>query len=165
MFRVINPATEETIAEYEAHDENEIARRLEKAEATYRSWRATSFAERGKLLAATAEHLRGSGDKYAELMTREMGKPIAQARAEVEKCAWVCDYYAQEAEGILAFREIPTDAAQSGRTIRPVGARVGGDAVELSPLAGVSFRGAGAHGRQRGALEARLERAGLGPGD
>ncbi|WP_097007926.1 NAD-dependent succinate-semialdehyde dehydrogenase [Natronoarchaeum philippinense] len=93
-----NPATGEVIDEYETHDEDDVEQRLDAAAETASSWADTSIEQRQELLSDAADVLRDGADEYAELMTSEMGKPITEARAEVEKCAWVCDYYAERAD-------------------------------------------------------------------
>jgi succinate-semialdehyde dehydrogenase/glutarate-semialdehyde dehydrogenase len=109
---VVNPATGKTLHE---HDENpwpEVVAAIEVAHAAHRAWRRTSFEHRAERMRKAAEILRERTDRYAELMAREMGKPIGQGRSEVEKCAWVCDYYADEAAEHLA--PVPVDTPDSG---------------------------------------------------
>ena len=120
-MRSVNPATGEPIAEYPEHDPAEVQRRLERAAATFATWRRTSFAERSAILVSVARVLSQDRDRFARLMTIEMGKPIAQAEAEVEKCAWCCEHFAEHAERYLAPREIATDAARSLVRYDPLG--------------------------------------------
>jgi succinate-semialdehyde dehydrogenase / glutarate-semialdehyde dehydrogenase len=120
-MRSVNPATEELLAEYPEHDEAAIEERIARAESTFREWRLTSFAERATLMRMAAVMLRSRSARYAELMTTEMGKTIAAAEAEVEKCAWVCDYYAEHAERFLADEEVATDASRSWISYQPLG--------------------------------------------
>jgi acyl-CoA reductase-like NAD-dependent aldehyde dehydrogenase len=121
MMQAVNPATGELIREYPEHDEREVAARLAQAERAFESWRRFDFAERASYLAAVAGLLRASAGDLARLMTAEMGKPIAAAEAEVEKCAWVCDYYAEHAAGFLAAETVATDAAKSLIRYDPLG--------------------------------------------
>ena len=79
----------------------------------YLTWRTTSFEERARLMRAAGQVLRDERERFAALMTAEMGKTIAEARSEVTKCAWVCDYYADHAEEFLTPRQIATDASLS----------------------------------------------------
>jgi len=102
MNVTINPATGETIAEFELHDDRTVDAALDRAVAAQRAWRWTSHDERRALLKRLAEGFRRERDALAALVTEEMGKPIAEARAEVEKCALNCDFYADAAAGILA---------------------------------------------------------------
>jgi len=120
-LRSVNPATEELIAQYDEHDDQEIDRRIERAWTAFLSWRETSFAERAERMRAAAKVLRDDQDEWADVMTREMGKPIEQAEGEAEKCAWVCEYFAEQAEVFLAGEEIATDASKSGVRYDPLG--------------------------------------------
>jgi len=117
----INPATDEIIKEYEEMSSSEVADAIQDAHHAYLDWRTTSFDQRASLLKSAANILRERLDEYAELMAEEMGKPIAQGRAETEKCAWVCDYYAEHAAAFLADELVETDAAKSFVTYRPLG--------------------------------------------
>lgn len=83
-------------------------------------WRA-GFDARGGRLRALAEALRSRSEPLARRMAVEMGKPLAEGRSEVEKCAWVCEYYAEHAAGFLAPQEVETEAVQSGWVYRPLG--------------------------------------------
>lgn len=117
----VNPATGREIARYERHSEAEIERRLERAAKAFAAWRETSFAERASRFTALAERLRQRAHELAELMAREMGKPRAQGEAEIAKCAWVCEHYADRAETMLAPTDVRTDAAASRVVCRPLG--------------------------------------------
>ncbi len=121
-MKSINPATEEVIREYPEHDPGEAQRRLTQAEQAFHQWRRTPFSHRSDLLKQTAENLRRDIDEHARLMTAEMGKPIAESEAEVQKCAWVCDYFAENAERFLAPESIPSDAVHSFVRYDPLGA-------------------------------------------
>lgn len=102
MTVTINPATGETIAEFELHDDRAVDAALDRAVAAQRAWRWTSHDERRALLKRLAAGFRRERDALAAIVTEEMGKPIAEARAEVEKCALNCDFYADAAAGMLA---------------------------------------------------------------
>jgi len=119
--KAINPATEELIREYQEHDDAAIEAVLRKASDTFESWRNVPFARRSELMAKAAGVLRENLSRYAKLMTLEMGKTIVSAEAEVEKCAWVCDYYAENAERHLAPEIIETDASESFVRFDPIG--------------------------------------------
>ncbi|MFF7132807.1 MULTISPECIES: NADP-dependent succinic semialdehyde dehydrogenase [unclassified Streptomyces] len=101
----VNPANGETLKTYEAMGEEEIERRLQLAEATFRTYRTTSFEERARLLNRAAELLDDAGQDIARVMTTEMGKPVKQARAEAAKCAKAMRWYAEHAESLLADEE------------------------------------------------------------
>ena len=120
-MQAINPATEEPLRDYPEHDGAEAARRIERAAAAFPSWRDFTFAERAALLSRVGALLRGGRDAYARLMTEEMGKPIAAAEAEVDKCAWGCDFYAEHAQGFLAPETVKTDASRSFIRYEPLG--------------------------------------------
>ncbi|MER5515275.1 NADP-dependent succinic semialdehyde dehydrogenase [Streptomyces sp. NPDC002763] len=123
----VNPATGETLETFEAMDEDELERRLELAEATFRTYRTSAFAERARLLHRAAELLDADQDDIARTMTTEMGKPLAQARAEAAKCAKAMRWYADHAAELLADEEpAETDVKDSGASrvrvrYRPVG--------------------------------------------
>ncbi len=117
----VNPTTGVTIRTYDEPPPKEVAAIVEQVDAAFLPWRATSFAERAKLMQAAAQVMRSRKEEYARLMAEEMGKPIREGRAEAEKCAWVCDYYAENAEGFLGRERIETDASQSFVTFEPLG--------------------------------------------
>ncbi|MFC8347059.1 NADP-dependent succinic semialdehyde dehydrogenase [Streptomyces sp. NPDC057280] len=105
----VNPANGETLKTYEAMGAEEIERRLQLAEATFRTYRTTPFAERARLLHRAAELLDDMQQDIGRVMTTEMGKPVKQARAEAAKCAKAMRWYAEHAEALLADEE-PADA-------------------------------------------------------
>ncbi|MFE0676438.1 NADP-dependent succinic semialdehyde dehydrogenase [Streptomyces sp. NPDC058867] len=123
----VNPANGETLKTYEAMGAEEIERRLQLAEATFRTYRTTAFAERARLLNRAADLLDEDGADIGRVMTTEMGKPIRQARAEAAKCAKAMRWYAEHAEELLAD-EVPaaSDVRDSGASrvlvrYRPLG--------------------------------------------
>jgi len=113
----VNPATEETVETYEAATEADVEDALSRADEAFDSWRDRSIREREAHLERVAELLRERTDEYAELMTREMGKPIAQARAEVEKCAWGCEHYAQHASAYLSAEHYASPPGTTAKTV------------------------------------------------
>lgn len=117
----INPATEEVIAAYEETTPAQIESALADVSETFREWRGTTFEERADLLRAAAATLRANKGRYATLMTAEMGKPIVESEAEIEKCAWNCDYYAENGERFLASEDIATNARHSYVQFDPLG--------------------------------------------
>ena len=119
--RSINPATEEVIAEYEEHTPEQVDAMLAKSEAAARDWRRTTLDERAKVVRATGAHLRAQQAKYAGLITAEMGKPIVEAEAEIGKCAWCCDFYADNAASFLGDERIDSSARESYVAFRPLG--------------------------------------------
>lgn len=98
-----------------------MEQKVELAARTFKTWRKTSFAERAELVKKVAADLRARKQELGELVTLEMGRPITHAVAEVEKCAWACEYYATDAERLLQPELIPTDASQSGIRFDPLG--------------------------------------------
>lgn len=117
----INPATGEFIKSFPELNEEEISKIIDAGNETFLTWRETSFAERSKLMNEAAKVLRDKKNEYARGITTEMGKPIKQAVGEVEKCAWVCEYYAENAEKFLSKEFIETDAAESYVQFDPIG--------------------------------------------
>ncbi len=117
----INPATEEIMATYEDHPPEAIERALTAATDAFPDWRAHSFGERADLLRQAASYLREHKSRFARMITTEMGKPITQAEAEIEKCAWCCDYFAENGEAFLADREVATNALRSVVAFEPLG--------------------------------------------
>src|SRR5881628_3125980 len=120
-IRSINPATEELLAEFEPHTEVEVDRALEEARRAFRSWRSRSFAERSTLMRAAAVDLRREKARLAGIITAEMGKAIVEAEAEVEKCAWGLEYYAENAERFLAPEPRASTARESYVQFTPLG--------------------------------------------
>lgn len=112
-FKSINPYNGELIATHQAHTSEEINAMLEQSDNAFKSWRKVPIQERAKLMRKAAEFLREEVDIYAEMITKEMGKPISESRGEVKKCAWVCEYYAENTEDFLKDELIETDAAKS----------------------------------------------------
>ncbi|HZD10320.1 MAG TPA: NAD-dependent succinate-semialdehyde dehydrogenase [Candidatus Binatia bacterium] len=117
----LNPATNEQIREYEEHSPEDVRDIIRRANAAYLNWRETSFAVRANCMREAARILRDRADEFARLMTVEMGKPIKDGRSEAQKCAWVCDYYADNAESFLQRELVETDASKSFVTFRPLG--------------------------------------------
>lgn len=120
-IEAINPATEERIRTYEPMVWEQIESTIASMQKTFLSWRQTDFAERSKKMKAAARILRDEKDEFARLMADEMGKPLAQGKAEAEKCAWCCDYYADNAKKFLAPEIVETDASKSFISYQPLG--------------------------------------------
>jgi len=116
-----NPATGETLKTFPALDNTQVDTVLQQVGAASIGWAATPIAERVACLQRAAQQLRAQRDRYAALITLEMGKPIREARAEVEKCATGCEFYAQHAERLLADEIIATDAGKSYVAYQPLG--------------------------------------------
>src|SRR4030066_839081 len=116
-----NPANGETLKTFVALDNTQIDTALQQSSTASVGWAATSIADRSACLRSAAQKLRAQRDRYAALITLEMGKPIREARAEVEKCATGCEFYAQHAERFLAGEGIATDAGRSYIAYQPLG--------------------------------------------
>jgi len=117
----INPTTGETIRTYNGMTAEEAAAAVAQTHQTWLAWRKTSFAARAEPLRKTGAILRQRKDELAKLMALEMGKPLKQGVAEAEKCAWVCDHYAEHAEAYLAPDVVKTEAARSYVAFEPLG--------------------------------------------
>ncbi|MGC9008693.1 MAG: NAD-dependent succinate-semialdehyde dehydrogenase [Halothiobacillaceae bacterium] len=124
-FLSINPYTGETLAALPAHEDRHVERALGRAADMARIWREGGFAPRAAVLRAVARLLRERQGAYAALMAQEMGKPVREGRAEVLKCAWTCEFYAEHAEGWLADEPVTTDAARSAVVYEPLGTILG----------------------------------------
>jgi succinate-semialdehyde dehydrogenase/glutarate-semialdehyde dehydrogenase len=120
-LRSINPATEELIREFEPFSVAQIDQILEKSQTAFHDYGQTTFANRTRWMQRAAEILENERGKFGQLMTSEMGKPINAAIAEAEKCAWVCRYYAENAERFLANEAVQTDAKDSYLKYQPIG--------------------------------------------
>jgi succinate-semialdehyde dehydrogenase/glutarate-semialdehyde dehydrogenase len=120
-LEAINPSTGETLAIYDEMTLEEMEIIISQVHGAFSDWRRTAFAERADLLNKAAKVIREDADRYGRIMTDEMGKPITDARSEVEKCAWVCEYYAENGERFLQPETIETDATKSFVTFQPLG--------------------------------------------
>ena len=121
MITSINPYNQEVISEVKELTKAELVEHIEIAHERFLSWRKTTFEERNALMLAAAADLKEHKEAYAKTISLEMGKPIKQAIAEVEKCAWVCEYYAENAPKHLAPKSIETDAVESYVSYEPLG--------------------------------------------
>jgi len=117
----VDPSTGKTLERFPYMTPGEIDARLDAAVSAYRSWRGKSFRDRAQLLHALARGLRAQKQPLAEAAVREMGKPVAQALAEVEKCAGTCEYFADHAAALLADRPVESNASRSAVAFRPIG--------------------------------------------
>ncbi|MFL5691843.1 MAG: NAD-dependent succinate-semialdehyde dehydrogenase [Ktedonobacteraceae bacterium] len=120
-IKTINPATEEVLETFETYSQAQTNEALQQAHQAFLQWRTITFAERAKYLHRIAGYLRDHKGKLAQIAVLEMGKPIIEAEAEVEKCAWNCDFYADNAEKFLSDEHIPTNAKESYVSFQPLG--------------------------------------------
>ncbi len=124
-MKSINPYDLSLVNEYEAETVEEVNSKINLAQETFLSYRNTSFESREKRMLAMARILQNNIKHYALMLTTEMGKPIREAVAEIKKCAWVCEYYAENAEFFLRREKINTDAKSSYVTYEPLGIILG----------------------------------------
>ena len=120
-FTSINPATGDEIDRYPELSADELDARLDRAVAGFEANRDRAVAERAQRLERAADLLEDRAEEYGTLMTREMGKPVTQAEAEAEKCAWVCRYYAEHGADFLADEPVETEAQTSYVAYEPLG--------------------------------------------
>jgi succinate-semialdehyde dehydrogenase/glutarate-semialdehyde dehydrogenase len=120
-FISTNPYNEDIIGRHFAHTKDETVALLTKSQSAFESWRKVPIPERAKLMYRAGEVLRENVESYAEMITLEMGKPISESRGEVNKCALVCDYYAEHTQAFLADEIIESDAQLSFVKHEPIG--------------------------------------------
>lgn len=116
-----NPYTGEEVGRTKEASSTEINTILEEGSKRFETWKKTDYGHRAGLMKNVARELISNKKEYAEAITKEMGKPISQAISEVEKCAWVCDYYAENAEKQLSNEIVNTDAQKSYISYEPIG--------------------------------------------
>lgn len=121
MKKSINPYNQKEVFQFKELTKAEIEDKLNLAANTFIQWRKTQFKDRATLMISAAKELKQNKEEYARVITQEMGKPISQALSEVEKCAWVCEYYAENAESHLKNEVIKTDANSSYVSYDPIG--------------------------------------------
>lgn len=117
----INPATGETNAEFDLYSNDIIKAKIRKSKESFKEWRNADLVDRTFSLECVAEVLRNRKDELATTITKEMGKTITESLAEIEKCAWTCDYFAKNADEFIASEFVETDAKTSGYIYEPVG--------------------------------------------
>lgn len=120
-IETINPATGKVIAKYQNMDDDQVREKVNNARLALHSWKNLDIGERCSIVRNLGRVMRKNKDEYAKLITEEMGKPIRQAIAEVEKCAWLCDYYSETAETFLRDELIPTEFRKSFVSFEPIG--------------------------------------------
>lgn len=120
-MKSINPSNNQLIREYPEMTPFEVNDIIDKNYAAYQQWKASSFDARREKMLLAGEILRNRREEFARLITLEMGKRIAESRLEIDKCAWVCEYYAAQAEFMLSDELIESDAAKSMAVFQPIG--------------------------------------------
>ena len=122
----VNPSTEAVVAEYPIHTEADVDAILDAVERRWPAWRRTPVEERCRLVRSIGGRLRARADELATLISREMGKTIRESRAEVEKCAFTCEWYSENAPRMLADEPMPSDSARSFVAYEPLGVVLAG---------------------------------------
>lgn len=120
-IQTVNPATEQILQSYDCLNEQEAHELINKGHEVYLTWRKTPFSKRKTLMLQLAQLLKSKVDELARLMSTEMGKPITASRAEINKCAWLCEYYAEHAEEYLAPKIIQTEMKKAKVCHLPLG--------------------------------------------
>src|ERR671914_63999 len=120
-IETINPATGKILATYENVNAEEVSRRVKAAREAFAKWKKLDVVERAEYMRRLGRVMRKNREEYARLVTEEMGKPTRQSLAEIEKCSWVCDYYAEHAEAFLHDEIIPTEFRKSFVSFEPLG--------------------------------------------
>ncbi len=121
MIQAINPASEDIIKTYTPHTDEQVAERIEWCHQAFMEWKKKPYPDRSTCMKNIAEILRNRKEELAMIITSEMGKTLKESRAEIEKCAWVCDYYAENAASFLEDEKIETDASSSYVSYQPLG--------------------------------------------
>jgi succinate-semialdehyde dehydrogenase/glutarate-semialdehyde dehydrogenase len=121
VITTIDPATEQVIERVAYMSEDEADAKVQRAHDAFGRWRTSTLEQRAQTLQRVAQRLRSDNEKLAATAVREMGKPIVQARAEIEKCAWALDFFAENAAAMLASQETPSNAKRSYVAFRPLG--------------------------------------------
>lgn len=120
-FKSVNPATGQILKTFSTWDQNAIEGALQQAQDASPRWASQPISDRCHLLRAAAQQLRENMESLARLITLEMGKLLTESRAEIEKCAWICEYYAEHTPRFLANEEIENDSSDSYVTLQPLG--------------------------------------------
>jgi acyl-CoA reductase-like NAD-dependent aldehyde dehydrogenase len=124
-IETINPATGRVISTYDNMSNDQIRGIVEAARLAQRKWKGLDISERSAYVRNLGRIMRKNKEEYARLITEEMGKPIRQAIAEIEKCAWLCDYYSEHSESFLHEELIPTEFRKSFVSFEPLGVVAG----------------------------------------
>ena len=120
-FQSLNPYTNQVEAEFEEHSDSFVQSALERAESAYQSWSLESYSNRSKLFLKLSKVLKEQKEEMSQLMTLEMGKTRNEGVAEIEKCALVCEYYAENAEKFLKDESLSTDNGKAFISYEPLG--------------------------------------------
>jgi succinate-semialdehyde dehydrogenase/glutarate-semialdehyde dehydrogenase len=118
----ISPITGQVLERFTDYTPVQVARIIEQVQEAWPVWKRTTIASRSDRMRALADELRRDQQRLASMMAEEMGKPMAEGLAEIEKCAWVCEHYADHAGDYLAPQDVSSDAGRSQVAFRPLGA-------------------------------------------
>ncbi len=121
IIRTINPTTEAVLSEYRTLSQSQVSALIDAGHLSFTAWRKTAFSQRAQLMLRVAKLLRQKKEKFAVLIASEMGKPVGAGKAEIEKCAWVCEHYAENAESYLQPRIIQTEMKKTLVCYQPLG--------------------------------------------
>lgn len=121
QIQTVNPATGKVIASYDNESADDVNRKVRQARDAFAKWKKTELGERTDYMRKLGRVMRKNREEYGRLVTEEMGKPVRQSLAEIEKCAWVCDYYAEHAESFLRDQLVPTEFRKSFVSFEPLG--------------------------------------------
>ncbi len=121
MIETVNPATGKVIARYDNDSAEQVAAKVKLAREAFPAWKKLDIGERAEYMRRFGRVMRKNREEYARMITEEMGKPVRQSLAEIEKCAWVCDYYAEHAEAFLRDQIVPTEFRKSFVSFEPLG--------------------------------------------
>lgn len=121
QIQTVNPSTGKVIAAFDAETGEDVSRKVELGRRAYAEWKKVDLGERAELMRRLGRVMRKNREDYARTVTEEMGKPVRQSLAEIEKCAWVCDYYAEHAEVFLRDQIVPTEFRKSFVSFEPLG--------------------------------------------
>jgi acyl-CoA reductase-like NAD-dependent aldehyde dehydrogenase len=120
-IETINPSTGKVIATYNSMTSEEVSQKTKNSRIAFENWRKIDISERCTYMRRLGRIMKKNKEDYAKLITEEMGKPIRQSLAEIDKCAWVCDYYSEHAESFLRDELIPTEFRKSFVSFEPLG--------------------------------------------
>ncbi len=116
-----NPATGKVIMQFSEYSDKDVMKYIDISQQAFETYKDVNFSDRSKLMKKASEILLRKKKHYAKIITLEMGKPISESIAEIEKCAWVCEYYADNTESLLKDEEIESDASRSFISFEPLG--------------------------------------------
>ena len=152
----INPYTGKTVGEYNEYTTAEVDEIIRKVDQAFHLWKLTSFEQRSVFMKNLQAKLLEKKEELAVVIVSEMGKVKREAIGEVEKCAFVCGFYADNAESFLRNEPVKTEASEAYISYQPIGNCFGCDAMEFPVLAGLPIFGSGTDGRQYRIAETRL---------